>query len=59
MMKTARVAVLSGNSMAAGTGVPLLRAFLEHLRLRGWEEGRNLIIDARHADGRADLFAAR
>jgi putative ABC transport system substrate-binding protein len=35
-----------------------LEAFLEGLRALGWVEGRNLVIEYRWADGRADRLAA-
>jgi putative ABC transport system substrate-binding protein len=57
--KTGRVAFLTGNAVTSQLLAPRFRAFMEQMRLRGWEEGRNLVLDLRHTDGRADLFAAR
>ena len=57
--KTARLAILSGNALTSAAVTPLFRAFVEQLRLLGWDEGRNLVLDARHTDGRAELFAPR
>src|SRR4051812_17415410 len=57
--KTGRVALLTGNAVTSQTLAPPFRAFMEEMRLRGWEEGRNLVLDLRHTDGRADLFGAR
>src|SRR5918998_2677937 len=57
--KTARLAILSGNAITSAGTTPLFRAFAEQLRLMGWDEGRNLVLDARHTDGRAELFAPR
>ena len=56
--KTGRVALLSGNAVTSQALAPPFRAFMEQMRLRGWEEGRNLILDLRHTDGRAELFEA-
>jgi putative tryptophan/tyrosine transport system substrate-binding protein len=57
--KTARLAILSGNAVTSPAVTPLFRAFIEQLRLMGWDEGRNLVLDARHTEGRAELFAPR
>ena len=38
----------------AGAGAEGLRALVEGLRPLGWSEGRNLAIDARYAENRAD-----
>ena len=57
--KAGRVAILSGISVALPPAAPLFRAFMETLRAKGWEEGRNLTLDARHTDGQAELFGTR
>jgi putative ABC transport system substrate-binding protein len=57
--KTARLAILSGNAITSPAVTPLFRAFVEQLRLMGWDEGRNLVLDARHTEGRAELFLQR
>jgi putative tryptophan/tyrosine transport system substrate-binding protein len=57
--KAGRVAILSGISVALPPAAPLFRAFMESLRAKGWEEGRNLTLDARHTDGQAELFGTR
>jgi putative tryptophan/tyrosine transport system substrate-binding protein len=57
--KTGRVALLSGVAVTSEALAPPFRAFMEQMRLRGWEEGRNLVLDLRNTDGRADLFGAR
>jgi len=55
--RTARVGFLSG--AALNTMAPLHGAFLDQLRSKGWQEGKNLVIERRHTEGRAELFAAR
>src|SRR5829696_5790626 len=57
--KTGRVALLSGIAVTSEALAPPFRVFMEQMRLRGWEEGRNLVLDLRNTDGRADLFGAR
>ena len=59
VVKTARLAILSGASLGSPAAAPLFRAFRDQLARNGWEEGRNLIVDAAKTDGKADLFAAR
>jgi putative ABC transport system substrate-binding protein len=50
--KLARVGVLSPGSTGSGAFV----AFEEELRALGWFEGRNLLIDRRYAEGRAEQY---
>ena len=50
--KIARVGILFGASISTHR-----EAFVESLRKLGWEEGRNLIVEARATEGRAERFA--
>ena len=50
--KTGRVALLSGIAVTSQALAPPFRAFMEQMRLRGWEEGCNLVLDLRNTDGR-------
>src|SRR5829696_3607138 len=50
--KIARVGILCGASISTHR-----EAFVESLRKLGWEEGRNLIVEARATEGRAERFA--
>ena len=54
--KIARVGILSGASISTPAN-PYRQAFVEALRQRGWEEGKNLILEARAAEGRAERYA--
>jgi putative ABC transport system substrate-binding protein len=51
----ARIAIL-GMEAQTEAGVALRQAFLDALRERGWEEGRNLEILQRWAEGRAERY---
>jgi putative ABC transport system substrate-binding protein len=53
----ARVAILSGASLSTPGNARFLRTFVESLRQRGWEEGKNLIIEARATEGKTERFA--
>jgi len=55
--KIARVGILSGASLSTPANARFREAFVESLRKLGWEEGRNLIVEARAAEGRAERFA--
>src|SRR5918993_829269 len=57
--RTARVGILSGAALNTPATAPLHGAFVDQLRSKGWQEGQNLIIERRHTEGRAELFAAR
>jgi putative ABC transport system substrate-binding protein len=59
VMRTARVGILSGASITHPAAAPLFKALFDELRLKGWEEGRNLVVEARNAEGRAELYPAR
>jgi putative tryptophan/tyrosine transport system substrate-binding protein len=50
--KVARIGYLEFGSAAPGT--PLLEAFRQGLRERGWVEGQNLTIEVRYAEGKQD-----
>jgi putative tryptophan/tyrosine transport system substrate-binding protein len=51
-----RVGILTGASISTPANV-FREAFLHVLRQRGWEEGKNLIIEARATEGRAERYA--
>jgi len=53
--KPSRVGVLSGGSAVAN---PQIQALREGLQALGWVEGRNLVIEARFADGHMDRLAS-
>ena len=53
--KPRRVAILSGGPLR----LPLLNAFLDQMRMMGWEQGRNFVLDARHADAKPEMFGVR
>ena len=55
--KIARVGILSGASLSTPANARFREAFVESLRKLGWEEGRNLIVEARATEGRAERFA--
>jgi putative ABC transport system substrate-binding protein len=44
--------------MVAPASKPFLDAFVDRLRALGWEQGRNLIIETRHTDGKSEQYAA-
>jgi len=52
--KPGRVGVLSAGSATAN---PAMNAFRESLQTLGWVEGRNLVIEARFADGHMDRLS--
>jgi putative ABC transport system substrate-binding protein len=54
--RVARVAVLTVEPVSSPAGAPGWRAFTDALRDRGWIEGRNLALDVRATEGRADRF---
>src|SRR5690242_10342881 len=51
------VGILSGASLSTTGNVRFRDAFVEALRQRGWEEGKNLIVEARAAEGDSRRFA--
>src|SRR5215204_6448811 len=55
--KIARVGILSGASLSTPANAHFREAFIESLRKLGWEEGKNLIVEARATEGRAERFA--
>src|SRR5829696_7279166 len=55
--KIARVGILSGASLSTPANAHFREAFVESLRKLGWEEGRNLIVETRATEGRAERFA--
>ena len=55
--KIARVGILSGASLSIPANAHFREAFVESLRKLGWEEGRNLIVETRATEGRAERFA--
>src|SRR5215204_4293685 len=55
--KIARVGILSGASLSTPANAHFREAFVESLRKLGWEEGRNLIVEARATEGIAERFA--
>jgi len=44
-------------SATAATMSPLIAAFVQRLRQLGWIEGRNIAIEYRYGEGRADRYA--
>ena len=56
--KIARVGILSGASLSTPANARFREAFVESLRQLGWEEGRNLVVEAR-ATLRAERSASR
>src|SRR3954465_11356401 len=54
---SARVGVLSGASLSTPANARFRAAFVEALSRFGWDEGKNLSIEARAAEGRAERFA--
>ena len=56
-VSTTRVGVLTGASLSVPANARFRNAFVEALRQRGWEEGRNLILEMRAAEGRPERFA--
>ncbi len=55
--KVARVGILSGASLSTPANAYFREAFVEALRQRGWEEGKNLILEARATEGKPERFA--
>ena len=55
--KIARVGILSGGSLSTPASARFREAFVASLRQLGWEEGKNLIVEARAAEGRAERFS--
>jgi putative ABC transport system substrate-binding protein len=55
--KIARVGILSGASLSTPANARFREAFVASLRQLGWEEGKNLIVEARATEGRAERFA--
>ena len=54
---TARVGVLTGASISSPSGARFRNAFVEALRQRGWEEGKNLVVQTSAAEGKPERFA--
>ncbi len=55
--RVARVGVLGTWPPSNPAGAPTWRAFHEELRRRGWEEGRNLLIEGRYTEARPESNA--
>ena len=53
---TRRVGILSGASLSTPANTYFRQAFVEALRQRGWEEGRNLTLVERATEGKAERF---
>jgi putative ABC transport system substrate-binding protein len=51
------VGILSGASLSIPANAHFREAFVESLRKLGWEEGRNLIVEARATEGIVERFA--
>ena len=51
---TARVGVLTGASISSPSGARFRNAFVEALRQRGWEEGKNLVVQTSAAEGKPE-----
>jgi len=54
--KMARVGILSGASLSTPANARFREAFVAVLRELGWEEGRNLMVEARATEGRAERY---
>jgi ABC-type uncharacterized transport system substrate-binding protein len=55
--RTVRVGILSGASLSTPANAYFREAFVDALRQLGWEEGKNLILEARATEGRSERFA--
>ncbi len=56
--KTARIGFLSAGSATSATVAPRLAALRQGLHELGYNEGKNLILEAKYADGRLDRLKA-
>ena len=54
--RVARIGILANLLPSNAIAAPLWRAFYAELKARGWEEGRNLVVEARYAEGRAEKY---
>jgi putative ABC transport system substrate-binding protein len=55
--KIARVGILSGASLATPANARFRKAFVDVLRQLDWDEGNNLIVEARATEGRPERYA--
>ena len=55
---TRRIAFMGNTSISDPDSARLNEAFRQALQERGYQDGRNLVIDARYADGREERFPA-
>ena len=56
--RVARVGILATWPPSNPATVPVWRAFYAELRTRGWDEGRNLVIEGRYSEGRVEKVPA-
>src|ERR1051325_8674088 len=56
--KVARIGFLSAGSAKSAAVAPRFAAFRQGLRELGYEEGKNVVLEARYADGRLDGLKA-
>ena len=56
--KTARIGVLASLPASNSAAIAALwAAFYAELKVRGWEKGRNLVVEARYTEGHAEKYA--
>lgn len=56
--RVARVGVLTTWPPSNPRSAPVWRAFYAELRARGWDEGRNLVVEGRYTEGRVEKVPA-
>ena len=55
--RTVRVGIISGASLSTPANAYFREAFIEALRQLGWEEGKNLALEARATEGMPERYA--
>jgi len=55
--RVARIGVLSTFSPSNPIGAPYWNAFYAELKTRGWEEGRNLVVEGRYIEGHTEKYS--
>lgn len=54
--RVARIGVLGNLPPSNASAAPVWKPFYTELKARGWEEGRNLVVEGRYSEGRAEKY---